>query len=70
MKQVQVEHLNSILETTTKLLTAKYIKGAEEHKTILSEDYTALQLVDFGIEEALDQITYLLTLKDVIKNAK
>ena len=67
MKQVQIDHLNEILETTRELLTAKYVKGAKEHKTILSEDYTALEILDMAIEEATDQMTYLLTLRDKLK---
>jgi len=67
MNSVQVAHLNSILETTRELLTAKYAKGAAEHKTILSEDYTALEICDFAIEEAIDKITYLLTLREKLK---
>jgi hypothetical protein len=67
VNKVQTEHLNSILERTRELLTAKYVKGAKEHDSVLSEDYTALELCDFAIEEALDQITYLLTLRDKLE---
>jgi len=63
MNKTQVDHLNSILETTRHLMTEKYVKGALEHQSTLSEDYTASQLLDEAIKEAIDQITYLLTLK-------
>lgn len=67
MNKTQIDHLNSLLETTRELLTRKYVKGAEEHDSVLSEDYTALEIVDMAIEEAIDQITYLLTLREKIK---
>lgn len=67
MNTTQTQHLNRILEQTRELLTAKYIKGAEEHKTILSEDYTPIQVLDMALEEAIDQITYLLTLREMMK---
>ena len=67
MNKTQIDHLNSLLETTRELLTEKYVKGAEKHDSVLSEDYTALEIVDMAIEEAIDQITYLLTLREKIK---
>ena len=63
MNSKQIEHLGYILDTTQDLISNKYEKGAAEHKTILSEDYDKHQLIDMAIEEAVDQITYLLTLK-------
>jgi len=67
MNREQVDHLNSILEETRLLITNKYITGAEEHDSVLSEDYTAEQILDMAIEEAVDQMTYLLTLKGKMK---
>ena len=64
MNKVQIEHLGYILDTTQDLISNKYEKGAAEHKTILSEDYDKHQLIDMAIEEAVDQLTYLLTLKE------
>lgn len=64
MNDMQVKHLNRILESTRELMTQKYAKGAKEHQSMLSEDYTPLELCDMGIEEAIDQLTYLLTLRD------
>jgi len=63
MNSKQIEHLGYILDQTQDLISNKYEKGAAEHKTILSEDYDKHQLIDMAIEEAVDQITYLLTLK-------
>ena len=64
MNSKQIEHLGYILDTTQDLISNKYEKGAAEHKTILSEDYDKHQLIDMAIEEAVDQLTYLLTLKE------
>lgn len=67
MNKTQVAHLNQILETTRRLITEKYVKGAKEHDSVLSEDYTALEILDMAIEEATDQMTYLLTLREKMK---
>jgi hypothetical protein len=66
MTDIQEQHLAKILNTTNSLLNAKYRKGAAEHKSTLNEDYTATQLLDMAIDEAIDQVTYLLTLKGKI----
>jgi len=63
MNKTQLEHLEYILDTTQDMISEKYVKGAEEHQSVLSEDYTAEQILDMAIEEAVDQMTYLLTLK-------
>jgi len=67
MNEDQAQHLKSILKNTEYLLTDKYIKGVLEHKTILNKDHTVLELVDMAIDEAIDQVTYLLTIKEVLE---
>lgn len=64
MSKVQADHLKSILAQAERLISDKYIKGAAEHQSTLSEDYTEEQILDMAIEEAVDQMTYLLTLKE------
>jgi len=64
MNESQKNHLKHILDTSRGLIMNKYIKGTIEHQSNLSEDYTAEQLLDEAINEAIDQITYLLTLKE------
>ena len=61
MKKEQEEHLERIKTEFVKMVDAKYRTGAEEHGTILLEEPTVL---DMAIEEAIDQVTYLLTLKE------
>lgn len=63
----QVNQLNRILSDTKEELTDKYIKGAKEHKTILSLDYTPLELVEMAFEEALDMVTYIHTLREALR---
>lgn len=67
MNDTQLAHLDMILTTSRKLLEDKYIRGALEHQSNLGEDYSVEQLVDMAIEEALDQVTYLLTLKNKLE---
>lgn len=69
MNDEQKSHLNRIIEDTRHELTEKYIKGAKEHKTTLSVDYTTVQLVDMLIEEVLDLVTYAHTLREKIRES-
>jgi hypothetical protein len=45
---------------------AKYRKGQEEHGGLLTE-LTSETLCDHAIEEAIDQVVYLLSLKDKLE---
>ncbi len=67
MNKEQVNHLNRILEDSKHELTDKYIKGAKEHDSTLSLDYTYLQLMDMLIEEVLDLVTYAHTLREKLR---
>ena len=64
MNPSQQAHHDRILKEATQLISAKYTKGTIEHNSNLSEDYTVDQLLTEAINEAIDQITYLLTLKE------
>lgn len=59
----QETHLKFIQAEVSKLLDSKYRRGADEHQSNLF-DMPTLQLVDESINEAIDQLTYLLTLRD------
>ena len=63
MEMKQADHLAQIIGFIHEELPRKYMRGAEEHNSNLSEDYTKEQLLDMAIEEAMDQLTYLITLK-------
>lgn len=58
----QEYHMASIQIATAEGIEAKYTKGALEHKTNLWEMPTA-RVVESIIEEAIDQNTYALTLR-------
>jgi hypothetical protein len=66
MNPKQAAHLNRITDEAHARLIDKYYRGVKEHKTVLSEDYTPLQVLEMSIEEAIDQVTYLLTLKEML----
>lgn len=70
MTETQKQHLNRILDTTHSMLADKYVKGAKEHDSDLSQDYTLEQILDMAIEEAIDQITYLLTAKEKLNEQR
>jgi len=67
MNKIQTAHLNRILDDVTREITAKYIAGAKEHQTILSEDFTVLELIDFSMDEVKDLYTYLHTLREKLR---
>ena len=56
-------HLSRLLKDTRLLLKRKYTKGHEEHGGDLL-DIGIPQLLNETIAEALDQLVYLLTLKE------
>ena len=70
MTAQQIAHLNRILEQSRELITEKYAKGTVEHKSLLSQDYSVEEVLNFAIEEAVDQMTYLLTLREMIRNER
>ena len=63
LNEKQIAHRESIVSLAAELIHAKYTAGAIEHDTNLKEDTTVDQLLDFAIEEAIDQVVYLLTMK-------
>lgn len=63
MNNNQHEHLDEILDWLVPALSNKYVKGAKEHKSQLNKDYSASQLIDMALEEAIDQVVYLYTLR-------
>jgi len=67
MNKIQTDHLNRILDDVTREITAKYIAGAKEHQSILSEDFTTVQLLDFAMDEVKDLFTYLHTLREKLR---
>ena len=64
MTEEQQKHLDQILGEADQLIAKKYKKGCKEYKTHLRDDYLAEELLSNAIDEAVDQMVYLLTLKD------
>ena len=60
MSPEQESHLARIKQKTLQLLDRKYRKGQAEHGGNLWE----INLLDAAIDEAIDQVTYLLALKE------
>jgi len=67
MTLAQEDHLAEIQRTIAKRVNDKYRAGQEEHGGDLWE---RVPLVEDLIEEALDQMTYALTLKSQLGRAK
>lgn len=62
MTPEQNEHVKAIADEFSQLMADKYAKGAIEHKGNLWE-VASDKILDYAIEEAIDQVVYLLTLK-------
>ena len=65
MTTQQNEHLAKIKTDFIQLVTEKYKKGQAQHGGNL---WNKKGLIDMAISEAIDQVVYLLTLKDQIEN--
>lgn len=60
-------HLERIIKESSYRIQSKYIKGQEEHGGALWTMDSA-ELLDNAIDEATDQLVYLLTLKEQLKH--
>ena len=58
-------HLARIKADLERRVDAKYRKGQEEHGGFLPEA-GVVTLLDFAIEEAIDQAVYLLSLRELL----
>ncbi len=63
MTPEQEYHLDSIKHDFFVLVDKKYRAGQAEHGGDLT-DLSAMKLLDSAIDEAIDQVVYLFTLKD------
>lgn len=59
-------HLDGIRKDFDDLVVTKYVAGQQEHGGRL---WTKKGLIDMAIDEAIDQVVYLLTLKKQIEAA-
>lgn len=67
MTDAQKAHVESLLGKFQAEATEKYSKGAEEHGGNIW-DIPATKLLDNAIEEAIDLIVYLYTLRNKLSN--
>lgn len=66
MSDEQEQHLEDIQDDFCDLVEHKYRAGQKEHGGFLG-DLPAEQLLDNAIDEAIDQVVYLLTLKQKLQ---
>lgn len=69
MTDEQERHLDDIKDEFISLVDPKYRAGVLEHKGFLG-DVPPLKVLDMAIEEAVDQVVYLLTLKQQLSKLK
>lgn len=69
MTQEQMAHMEGISTKFALLMSKKYKKGVEEHGGNLWE-MPPMDLLDNAIDEAIDQVVYLLTLKRQLPKAQ
>lgn len=66
MTPKQEDHLDSIINDFVDRVSPKYEKGAIEHGGNLWQ-LSKSELLDCAIDEAIDQVVYLLTLRSKLK---
>jgi hypothetical protein len=69
LTEEQSKHLMRVIGQVAKLTDYKYRKGAKKYGTFLM-DLTAEELLDNAIDEAIDQVVYLLSLRDKLQCGK
>ena len=67
MTKAQEKHLKFIISEFKRLVDPKYRTGQKEHGGDL---WKKKGIIDFAIEEAVDQVVYLLTIKQQFENLK
>ncbi len=69
MTETQEQHLELVLATAKSLISTKYRKGQAEHGGNLF-DKSVGALLDEAINEAIDQLVYLITAKAKLNEFK
>lgn len=59
------EHANQVAKEAAKRILTKYALGQKEHGGQL---WTKPGIIDMAIDEAIDQVIYLLTLKEQLEH--
>jgi hypothetical protein len=66
MTPMQEDHLDAVKAEFVTRVDEKYKKGVNEHGGNLWE-YTIEELIDMALDEAIDQFTYLITIKQKLR---
>lgn len=66
MTDAQLNHLATILVDSRERIKNKYVAGVKEHGGNL---WQKEGILDMAIDEAIDQVVYLLTLKQQLESA-
>ena len=69
MNPMQEAHLGRVKTEFAALVDAKYRAGAAEHSGELLS-LSDLEILDLAIEEAIDQVVYLLSLREKLVRSK
>ncbi len=67
MNQKQEEHIDNIVDWFAEFAWDKYEKGSKEHGGNL---FDKAGIIDMALEEAVDLVIYLFTLKQQIEKVK
>ena len=65
MTEEQNKHVQTIASEFASLMSSKYEKGVKEHGGNLWE-VGIHDMVDMALDEAIDQVVYLMTLKEQV----
>lgn len=66
----QLEHMELIKALFCDRMEEKYIRGAIEHEDSVLHDMGIEALLENAIDEAVDQVVYLLTLREKLMECK
>ena len=69
MEKVELEFVDPIAETAARMIANRSLRGSLEYKfsSILERKFKAVELCNEAIEEAVDQLIYLIALRETIK---
>ena len=65
----QLAHLQRVKDEFTRICDQKYRKGQQEHEGNLY-DKNINDLLDCAIDEAIDQVVYLLTIREQLQEIR
>ena len=69
MEKVELEFVDPIAVTAARLVAVRSLSGSLEYKkaSILERKFKAIELCNEAIDEAVDQLIYLIALRETIR---